>query len=95
MTTRTLWTRMALTTALAGGLLLAIGTPARADFREDCRQKLEGDRARIDRDAARHGEHSRQVDHDVQRMDTDRRWCSDHKADWDHDRFDVGIYIRK
>lgn len=92
-----LWTKMTLTTAtlLAGGLLLAVGTPVRADSRADCRQKLEADRSRIDKDAARHGEHSRQVDHDVQRMDTDRRWCTDHKADWDHDRFDVGIYIRK
>jgi hypothetical protein len=92
---RTIWTQMALTTALAGGLLLAVGTPVRADSRRDCSQKLEADRARTDKDAARHGENSPQVSHDVQRMDTDRRWCSDHKADWDHDRFDVGIYLRK
>jgi len=92
---RRIWTQVALTSVLAGGLLLALGTPVSADSRGDCRQKLEADRARTDRDAARHGEHSRQVDRDVQRMDTDRRWCSDHKADWDHDRFDVGIYIRK
>jgi hypothetical protein len=92
---RTRWTQMALTTALAGGLLLAVGTPVRADSRADCRQKLEADRARTDKDSARHGEHSQQVDRDVQRLDADRRWCSDHKVDWDHDRFDVGIYIRK
>jgi hypothetical protein len=92
---RRLWTQMALTTALAGGFLLAVGTPARADSRADCRQKLEADRARIDKDAARHGDHSRQVDRDVQRMNADRRWCSDHKVDWDHDRFDIGIYLRK
>ncbi len=92
-----LWIRMALTTVLAGGLLLVVGAPARADrdWREDCHRKLEADRGRIDRDAARHGEHSRQVDHDVQRMDADRKWCRDRKADWDHDRFDIGIYIRK
>ena len=54
---RTLWIRMALITALAGGLLLAVGAPARADrdWREDCRKRLDADRARIDRDAARHG----------------------------------------
>jgi hypothetical protein len=92
-----LWTRIALSTALAGGLLLAVGTPARADGdrREDCKKRLDADRARIDKDAAKHGEHSRQVDNDVNRMDNDRRWCRDHKSDWDHDRFDIGIYIRK
>ena len=91
------WTRIALSTALAGGLLLAAGAPAKADrdSRGNCNRKLEADRARIDKDAARHGEHSRQVDDDVSRMDNDRRWCRDHKSDWDHDRFDVGIYLRK
>ena len=91
------WTRMAVITALAVGLLLAVGAPASADrdWREDCRKKLEADRVRIDKDAAKRGEHSRQVDNDVKRMDNDRRWCSDHKADWDHDRFDIGIYFRK
>jgi hypothetical protein len=88
---------MALTTALAGGLVLAVGAPVRADrdWREDCRKKLESDRSRIDRDASRHGEQSRQVAGDVGRMDSDRTWCRDHKADWDHDRFDVGIYFRR
>jgi hypothetical protein len=27
-------------------------------------------------------------------MDSDRQWCRDHKAEWDHNRFDVGIYFR-
>ena len=92
-----LWTRMALTTALAGGLLLAVGAPARADrdWGKSCHERLEADRARIDKDASRHGEHSKQVDSDVGRMDSDRRWCRDHKADYDHDRFDIGIYFRK
>jgi hypothetical protein len=94
---RKLWIRMALSTALAAGLLLAVGAPARADrdWREDCKKKLEADRVRIDRDAAKHGEQSRQVNSDVARMDSDRRWCRDHKADWDHDRFDISIYFRK
>jgi hypothetical protein len=26
-------------------------------------------------------------------MDADRQWCRDHKADWDHSMFDVGIYF--
>jgi hypothetical protein len=92
-----LWTRMALTSALAGGLLLGVGAPARADrdWGKSCNEKLEADRARIDKDAARHGENSRQVANDVQIMDNNRKWCRDHKADWDHGRFDIGIYLRK
>lgn len=91
-----LWSRMVLTSALAGGLLLAAGAPARADrdWREDCHRRLEADRARIDRDTARYGEHSRRVEHDVDRMNATRQWCREHKADWDHDRFDFGIYFR-
>jgi len=90
------WTRLMLTSALAGGLLFAVGT-ARADrdWGPDCRKRLEADHARIDHDAGRFGDKSRQVDRDVAKMDTDRQWCRDHKADWDHDRFDVGIYFRK
>jgi len=91
------WNRLMFTGVLAGGLLFASAGTARADrdWKEDCHRRLESDRARIDRDAARHGEHSRQVDHDVDRMNSDRQWCRDHKADWDHDRFDIGIYFRK
>jgi hypothetical protein len=93
---RTLWTRMALSTTLAGGLLLAVGAPARADrdWGKSCHERLEADRARIDKDSSRYGEHSRQVDRDVQRMDDNRKWCRNHKADWDHGRFDIGIYFR-
>jgi len=78
-------------------LLLVVGTPARADrdWGKSCHERLEADRARIDKDVARHGEHSRQVDSDVERMENNRRWCRDHKADWDHGRFDVGIYLHK
>jgi hypothetical protein len=28
-------------------------------------------------------------------MDDARRWCREHRADWDHDRFDFGVYIRR
>jgi hypothetical protein len=92
-----LWNRMMMTSVLAGGLLLAFGGTARADrdWKEDCSRRLEADRARIDRDASRHGENSRQVSNDVAKMDGDRQWCRDHKADWDHNRFDVGIYFHK
>ncbi|MGB6198044.1 MAG: hypothetical protein WA871_11560 [Candidatus Acidiferrales bacterium] len=88
--------RVVLTSALAGGLLLAVGTPlsAQPDYSNACHQRLENDRARIDHDAARHGDHSPQVNRDVNRMNGDRQWCRDHHSDWDHSRFDVGIYFR-
>jgi hypothetical protein len=95
MTSGKLWTRMLLTGGLATGLLLAVGSPARADhdWKDDCHRRLEADRARIDRDVARHGEHSRQVDADVDRMNATRQWCRDHKTDWDHEHFDIGVYF--
>lgn len=90
----TLWTRVAVTCALAGGLTLALGTAARADdFKDECHRKLEADRARIDHDVERHGEQSRQVEHDRARMEQTREWCRNHKTEWDHDRFDLGVYI--
>ena len=87
--------RIALGCAFTLALTLSTGHITFGDPASDCRARLEADRARIDRDAARHGEQSRQVDKDVARMDEDRNWCRDHKADWDHDRFDVGIYFKK
>jgi hypothetical protein len=86
----------ALNGIFAAGLLFAAGKPALAerDWSPSCRSRLEADRARIDRDAARRGEHSPQVRRDVERMESDRRWCRDHHADWDHDRFDFGLYLR-
>jgi hypothetical protein len=86
-----------LTTALAGGLLFAVSTPVRAtpNYDNSCHQRLENDKARIDRDAARHGNDSRQVNNDVDRMNSDRQWCKDHHSDWDHSRFDIGIYFRR
>ena len=88
--------RLAIGIALAMAFTLPIGraTFGDRDWGPDCRKRLEADHARIDSDAAKHGEHSRQVDHDVARMDEDRQWCRDHHADWDHARFDVGIYFR-
>jgi hypothetical protein len=90
-----IWSRLILSTALAGGMLFAIGTPARADrdWGPDCGRRLDADRARIDHDAMRFGERSHQVAHDVARMDSDRQWCRDHHAEWDHGKYDTGIYI--
>jgi len=88
--------RVVLTTALAGGLFLAVGSPLNAepDYGGACHDRLQNDKARIDRDAARHGNDSRQVNNDVNRMNSDRQWCRDHHSDWDHSTFDVGIYFR-
>lgn len=85
--------RIILTTAFGGGLLLAsAAVPARADrdWSDDCHRRLEQARAKLDRDIARHGERSREVERDRDRMEDVRRWCRDHHADWDHDRFDEG-----
>jgi hypothetical protein len=97
MTNNRVWSRLILTSALASGLILAAGTAARADrdYKDDCNRRLEADRARIDHDASRFGNESHQVSRDVAKMDSDRQWCRDHKAEWDHTRFDVGIYFHK
>jgi hypothetical protein len=86
--------RLAAGSALAIAFTLSAPRVTRGDIADDCHRKLEADRARIDRDAAKHGNDSRQVAHDVDRMEADKNWCRDHHADWDHTRFDVGIYIR-
>jgi len=87
--------RIALGSALAVAFTMSAGLATFADSASDCHSRLESDRARIDRDAARHGDHSEQVNKDVARMDNDRNWCREHHADWDHDRFDVGIYFKQ
>jgi hypothetical protein len=85
--------------ALAGALAFAVSMPlaslARADhdWARECHDRLQADRDRIDHEAARHGNDSPQVRHAVDKMERDRQWCRDHKADWDHSAFDVGIYI--
>jgi hypothetical protein len=89
------WRRLALNTAIVGGLTFAIGTPARADgdHRAECERRLESDRARIDSDVLRYGDSSHQVNHDVARMNKSRQWCRDHNAEWDHDKFDLSFYL--
>ena len=86
--------RIALGSALVFVFTLSTVHATFGDVREDCEKKLEADRARIDHDAAKHGEHSSQVGRDVDRMDEDRNWCREHKAEWDHSHFDVGIYVK-
>jgi hypothetical protein len=96
MTGKTYLVRIVLSGLFAAGLLLATGKPASAekDWGPSCRDRLEAARAKIDRDAARHGQNSPQVRHDVDKMEDARRWCRDHHADWDHPRFDIDLYIR-
>ena len=86
--------RTALGCTLAVAFTLPLGAAAFGDINSDCARKLEADRARIDREAAKHGNDSPGVAKAVDRMEADRAWCRDHKAEWDHSRFDVGIYVR-
>jgi len=81
--------------ALAVGLTLPLCSTARADhdYRDECRSRLQAQKDKIDRDTAKYGEHSAKVDHDIAKLEQERQWCRDHKADWDHNLFDVGIYI--
>jgi hypothetical protein len=80
--------------ALAGAFTLSVGQAVFADDHAECAKRLEADRAQIDREVAKHGEHSPEVAKAVDHMEEDRGWCRDHKADWDHDRFDVGFYVK-
>lgn len=89
--------KIALGTVLGGVVLLAAGSPALADrdYNSGCRDRLNSDKYRLDRDAKRFGESSRQVERDREKMDSDRNWCRSHHADWDHKIFDLGLYIKK
>jgi hypothetical protein len=95
MTTRL--TRIVLGTAVAlmASLPIAQGAfGAPPDWKAECHRRLKKDKARIDHDAAKYGQHSRRVDKDVDQIEADRQWCRDHHSDWDHSMFDVGIYIK-
>jgi len=87
--------RLALGSALALAFTLPMARATFGDPGEGCHRRLENDRARIDRDSERYGSDSWKVRHDVDRMEDDRQWCRDHRADWDHSRFDIGVYLRK
>jgi len=86
--------RLALASALAIAFTLTMGRVTFGDPNDDCHRRLESDRARVDRDAAKHGQNSSQVSRDVARMDNDRNWCRSHHADWDHSTLDIGIYLK-
>lgn len=87
--------KFALAGTLAFGLSMPLAGVARADhdWSQDCHNRLQADKIKIDHEAARHGNDSPQVRHAVDKMESDRQWCRDHKADWDHNAFDVGIYV--
>ncbi len=86
--------RLVIGSALAIAFTLSMGRATFGDPDDHCHRRLEDDRARIDHDSARYGPDSWKVRHDVDRMEDDRQWCRDHHADWDHDRFDIGVYLR-
>lgn len=83
---------LGLALAVSIGLPAAQMTFADHDYRDDCHRRIEADRAKVDEAAAKHGEHSRQVDRAVDKLQADKQWCREHKADWDH-KFDIGIYV--
>ena len=87
--------KYALMGALAVGITLPVASSARADINADCHARLQAQKDKIDRDAAKYGEHSAKVDHDVAKLEEERQWCREHKAEWDHSKFDIGIYFRK
>jgi hypothetical protein len=92
---KTILARVALSVGLVAGLgMLATTTSADHDYSNECHNRLESARARLDHDVARHGADSPQVARDRDRIEAVRQWCRDHKADWDHTRFDVGVYIK-
>lgn len=97
MTLNARFARMTLKGALCASLLLALGGPILADkdYGSACHDRLNSDKIRIDRDAMHFGERSKQVQHDVDKMEADRSWCRSHHAEWDHATFDVGIYLHK
>ena len=98
MFNRKFWTTGIFAALLVGLLTFGWTTPVQAfdrDHDEKCERRVHRAEEQLREAERRHGEHSRQVDNDVARMDSDRQWCRDHKADWDHDRFDIGVYFHK
>lgn len=86
------------TSVLAGGLLLVAGPTkslADRDWTNDCHQRLENVRLKLDSDIKRHGENSPQADRDRDRLEDARKWCRDHHADWDHSVFDIQLYLHR
>jgi hypothetical protein len=87
--------RYVLAGALAFAFSLPLGSEARADhdWNNECHQRLQRQKDKIDHDAARYGKDSPKVRHDIDKLEQERQWCRDHHADWDHNVFDIGIYL--
>jgi hypothetical protein len=89
------WTKtlqqIALSSVLAGGFLLLGGaTTARADSFDSCRRNVDKWEDRLDRDIHRHGEYSKQVNHDRHelgeaRENCERRFGNQWRDHYDHD----------
>jgi hypothetical protein len=63
---------------LMGGVFL-VGVPqAHASRFDECHARIERAQIRLDSDIARHGEFSRQAEHDRARLDNAHAWCSAH-----------------
>ena len=59
-----------------GGLFL-VGVPqAHASRYDECHDRIERARIRLDNDIARHGEFSRQAAHDRAKLDDAHAWCA-------------------
>jgi hypothetical protein len=86
-----------LASILAGGLFVVAGVPqlGAEENGNACSERLERNRVKIDRDASRFGADSRQTNRDREKMEADRNWCRNHHFDWDHERFDIELYLRK
>jgi hypothetical protein len=94
------WTKMhlkmALVSALAGGLMLfGNRTNARAMDRDSCNQNVRRWEQKLDRDIDRHGVNSRQANHDRHELNEAREscerrfgvdWHGHHDNDHDYDR---------
>jgi hypothetical protein len=94
--TRMLW-KMTLVSALAGGFLLLGGaTTARADDYDSCQRNVQKWEFRLRHDVYRHGEESRQANHDRHELAEARESCERRFGNhWrDHDRDDHRDYGR-
>lgn len=89
MSHKNLLGRALLICTMAGGLLMAVNmAPLNAARNEDeeCQNRVVKAQADVDKDAAKHGQGSRQVRGDLKKLDAERGRCAKHHADWDHSK---------